>query len=391
MTDLHEVLSTVLNEYSSAREGKATAGIPLAKRIRGEYRDVLASLVDDPEKKVDSSAGKGNLANIPWFSVFDVRLTNSAQRGIYLVYLFKKDGTGVYLSLNQGWTFFMDAMGTAPAANAGITETAAKMRSFLDERVSGSSGRRLEAIDLAAGGSDRLATGYERGNVYAIYYDADDLPDAASLKADLDEYLGMYDRLLARIGVRAGMGEGDALPVYEGIAGSCAALDVSFEGACADRTAYRGAGSDDFIGRNAVGYKPATGLIVEADTDDAVDIADEKITSQSIDAVIQYERRLLLNGDTNHLANRVARASADDGYDVRSVESEDGEKVSPLHIVVKATRGPIGTPIRMTRAELALSAGDPDTFKLYRVYGITENGAEGHYVIRGDVSNYLNR
>lgn len=36
----------------------------------------------------------------------DKNITQSTQYGLYMVYLFKRDMTGFYLSLNQGITFF---------------------------------------------------------------------------------------------------------------------------------------------------------------------------------------------------------------------------------------------------------------------------------------------
>jgi hypothetical protein len=54
--------------------------------------------------RVKGSVGLGNWSETPWVGVFDPMVTESAQRGFYVVYLFRKDGSGVYLSLNQGTT-----------------------------------------------------------------------------------------------------------------------------------------------------------------------------------------------------------------------------------------------------------------------------------------------
>ena len=389
MNSLHEVFSSVLDEYNNCK-ADGFKGNPLVRKITNEYKDALSSFIHDPWKNVDASAGKGNFADVPWFLVSDKRITKTAQNSIYLVYLFKKDGTGVYLSLNQGWTFFKNSMGSISSARDGIGKASEKMRGFLDKDDSVIPSNRLETkIDLAVDLTDELGLGYERGNVYATYYSADNLPDDDVLKSDLDDYLGMYDRLLKKIGVNEDMGEGDALPLYEDIAKSCAVFDGTFDGACADRTIYQGTGSEDFIGRNNTEYVPDKGLIIESEQEGVDLVADEKITSQSIDAVVKYEKRLLSNGITNHLANRVVRSSTGSGYDVQSFESEDGFDESPCYIVVKATRGPIGTPIKMTKAEFDLSARHPNEFKLYRVYGITEASAEGYYLLDGDVRRYM--
>ena len=45
-------------------------------------------------------------AYIPWVAIFDKQITTSALRGVYIVFLFSGDAKHVYLSLNQGFTFF---------------------------------------------------------------------------------------------------------------------------------------------------------------------------------------------------------------------------------------------------------------------------------------------
>jgi 5-methylcytosine-specific restriction enzyme A len=43
--------------------------------------------------------------------VFDRLVTETAQRGLYVVYLFRSDGAAVYLSLNQGTTEVLRLVG----------------------------------------------------------------------------------------------------------------------------------------------------------------------------------------------------------------------------------------------------------------------------------------
>ena len=62
--------------------------------------------------KIQGSIGQGNPAEIPWICVFDLDITKSAQDGFYIVYLFTSDMSGVYLSLNQGWTQYEREYGT---------------------------------------------------------------------------------------------------------------------------------------------------------------------------------------------------------------------------------------------------------------------------------------
>ena len=46
----------------------------------------------------------GNWAQLPWIAIFNPKITKSAQSGYYIVYLFREDMKGVYISLNQGVT-----------------------------------------------------------------------------------------------------------------------------------------------------------------------------------------------------------------------------------------------------------------------------------------------
>lgn len=41
---------------------------------------------------------------IPWICIFDRKITTSAVKGVYVVYLLSKDGKTLYLALNQGCT-----------------------------------------------------------------------------------------------------------------------------------------------------------------------------------------------------------------------------------------------------------------------------------------------
>lgn len=65
-----------------------------------------------PTVRVKWSVGKGNWTRLPWIAFLDVRETNSTQDGLYPVYLFREDGSGVYLALNQGIGLLKEKHGT---------------------------------------------------------------------------------------------------------------------------------------------------------------------------------------------------------------------------------------------------------------------------------------
>jgi 5-methylcytosine-specific restriction protein B len=57
------------------------------------------------------SYGEGNWANVPWIAFLDDRETKTTQHGVYVIFLFKEDGTGVYVTYNQGVTDIIKAQG----------------------------------------------------------------------------------------------------------------------------------------------------------------------------------------------------------------------------------------------------------------------------------------
>ena len=67
---------------------------------------------------VVGSCGIGQKTDFPWVAIFNKNITSSAKRGLYMVYLFKKDMSGFYLSLNQGITYFADTFKRKKYENA---------------------------------------------------------------------------------------------------------------------------------------------------------------------------------------------------------------------------------------------------------------------------------
>ena len=59
-----------------------------------------------PQKdyKIKGSLGQGRIARCPWIAIMHKAETDSTQKGIYLVFLFSKDLSKIYLTLNQSVT-----------------------------------------------------------------------------------------------------------------------------------------------------------------------------------------------------------------------------------------------------------------------------------------------
>ncbi len=154
----------------------------LGRPARADAPEAIRGVVDDPYK-LQGSRGRGNWAETVWVSVFDRLVTETAQRGYYIVYLLRGDGDGVYLSLDQGATAVHQEVGGR--RYLGVLEDRATVYAGLLSGE-GIDGLIREPIDL--GGSGTPTRGYEAGSIVARYYKANAIPAEAELHEDLLRY-----------------------------------------------------------------------------------------------------------------------------------------------------------------------------------------------------------
>jgi hypothetical protein len=132
----------------------------------------------------DGGAQVGSEAEVPWVRIFSPGLAPSAQEGWYLVYLFAADGSAAFLALMQGVTH----------AGTGAFESGASwVRELLGDEIKSD-----DPIDLRSkqGAGSRPAR-YEKATVYAKHYDAESLPRDDELREELNEMLGILQRVYA--------------------------------------------------------------------------------------------------------------------------------------------------------------------------------------------------
>ncbi|HIE80022.1 MAG TPA: DUF3578 domain-containing protein [Nitrospinaceae bacterium] len=136
---------------------------------------------------VQGSAGQGNWARCPWVAVFDILITETAQTGYFPFYLFREDMKGVYLSLNQGVTEIKQKYKENPK------EVLKIKASDFRAQIGGLPNRfPFTDIDLAKGTTTDLASFYEAGNIFAKYYEKEDLPTEEELILDFQDMMEHY-------------------------------------------------------------------------------------------------------------------------------------------------------------------------------------------------------
>jgi 5-methylcytosine-specific restriction enzyme A len=196
-TPLRDCLSAAFTLTTAARSADAVVASDLLSILMTqELPKVLRAVVaDERGYKVQGSAGQLNLtwAETPWAAVLDQLVTDSPQRGHYLVYLIHREGKGVFLSLNQGITDVRLSRGADFQEH--LRSRAEKMGTFLDLLEVGDLPR--GPIDLAGKGQRTRA--YENASVVSVFYSSDDLPHDAVLVSDLRRFLALYTKLTAKM------------------------------------------------------------------------------------------------------------------------------------------------------------------------------------------------
>lgn len=162
----------------------------LANFFRNDVRKDIETLVKDFDNtyQVKASAGAGNWANVPWLSILNPKITTTTQDGIYPVYLFKADGSGFYLSLNQGTTIPTKELGKPKAERR-----AESIKQYLLSQLPELNFWGQQEIDLRA--KTTLGQSYEPFNIIAKYYDISEQLDNAQLKNDFLELLNIYRQI----------------------------------------------------------------------------------------------------------------------------------------------------------------------------------------------------
>lgn len=156
---------------------------------------MLPGLVPSGMRVLVSGSGQ-SLPVVPWISILNLDVTTTAQEGLYVVYLFRRDLSRVYLSMNQGAT--QHRRNAEDRGLVGVKAEAAALTELHRESVLLRNGLSdaakeglIEEIDLAAP-AYFLPRGYEAGNVVAADYDLARLPNEGTLRADLTRFLALY-------------------------------------------------------------------------------------------------------------------------------------------------------------------------------------------------------
>ena len=366
---MNKLFKYILENYNDGSE-KVDSSTELYKALTKTLPNKIRYTLGISDLIVKGSMGQGNKTQYPWIAIMDKNITQSTQYGLYMVYLFKRDMTGFYLSLNQGITFFEKEYGKNRYINATL------VADYFRTQIGETSFSKKE-IDITCGDKSKsLGYGYQKTNIISKYYPIDKL-DEKMLVKDLFELYHIYDDILQHISTSSYDAIIKDILVHE--EESFLDADTAIYEIKKVLDQYDNLPSG--LHRTLIEAEPSIKLskkyerITKPKTTkiDYINKArkDAEIGLLGEELVINYEKERLINLDLNEYAEKIRWISKEldsYGYDIESFDVDENGKVCPIKIEVKTTASKADTEFFVTKNELEVSKEYKKSYFIYRVY-----------------------
>lgn len=373
---MHDMLQKICNQYLAATLSPLKNN-QLAQYIRTDTKEIISSSVnlDLQRYRVHGSSGQGQWAVIPWIAIFDLDITNTATHGYYIVYLFTADMQGVYLSLNQGWTYYENEYGGKRGLEK-IREATSIIQSNLDISEKGFTKEKISLnVPSSYSSSTRLqAEGYELGHIVGKYYPRNKMPNDEELKKDLLAMLDLYDQLKKQ-------NNNQYKDIYNAF--------KTPEKTSNKKTSNSSFDEDTPVILTEEELHPVSRLHSSRGKSKPIkkDYAEkEELNSKyglcGENSVIEHERKRLNKLGRQDLANQVEQISLRDdgaGYDIKSFDVTDASgNYKNRYIEVKTTPSNLQDGFYISSNELTFAKEHKDEYYLYRIYSLKKGQAKLH-------------
>ena len=366
---MNKLFKYILVSYNDGSE-KVDSSTELYKALTKTLPNKIGYTLGISDLIVKGSMGQGNKTQYPWIAIMDKNITQSTQYGLYMVYLFKRDMTGFYLSLNQGITFFKEEYREKCYVNATL------VADYFRTQIGETSFSKNE-IDITCGDKTKsLGYGYQKTNIISKYYPIDKL-DEKMLVKDLFELYHIYDDILQHISTTSYDAIIKDILVHE--EESFLDADTAIYEIKKVLDQYDNLPSG--LHRTLIEAEPSVKLskkyerITKPKTTkiDYINKArkDAEIGLLGEELVINYEKERLINLDLNEYAEKIrwiSKESDSYGYDIESFDVDENGKVYPIKIEVKTTASKADTEFFVTKNELEVSKEYKKSYFIYRVY-----------------------
>lgn len=326
---------------------------------------------------IKRSVGMTQYAHIPWICLMssNPRIARSAQKGIYVVILFTKDGSSFYLALSQGYTHFKEMAVTPKQRDDLMLET---LKYFQNEiRYSNLSqyGFTKNPIDLGQNVT-ALGKGYVQTTILSKKYDVESF-DEKDFYNSLEILLQEYDDIIMHF---EGKSYDEVIDIITNQT-NFESLDVALENIEKDIR-------DNFVEYRDMSHKPIEVTKGERRSNrfskirqnvirkkaDYLKLARENFQTgtlgEKIALKIERERVSQLGLDPDRYITRVSIESDSFGYDIESIDIQNNELVK-IYIEVKATKDITDSAFFVSKNELEISKQKGNAYRILRIFDIT--------------------
>lgn len=185
--NLNTVVTKILNDYVPSKK-ETFAGHQMGSFFRSDIPLAIyeTGIVESAPYLITGSVGQGNWAMIPWVCIFDRKITTTATKGIYIVYLLSKDGNSLYLSFNQGCTDIRKNNSKKDTIRI-MREKAEDIRKRIDSR-----GFNADNNAKLGDGLTELGELYQEGMIFYKEYKKGNVPGESELQNDLRLMMDIY-------------------------------------------------------------------------------------------------------------------------------------------------------------------------------------------------------
>ena len=205
---LREKLIELMDQYGSIYER-----VKEEDDYKNPFRNIISNDIPELIRKcvpinlpyiVTGSYGKGRWTAVPWIAIFDQRITISAQKGVYIVYLLNKDTKELYLTLNQGATTIIrgdkDQKGKS-LFRVSMTGTSSDKSLKLLRENAEDIRKNLCEIDFDFNeGINTGSANYDAGAICYKKYAIEDFPSGYQLIKDLRKMMELYSDYSGSLG-----------------------------------------------------------------------------------------------------------------------------------------------------------------------------------------------
>ena len=374
---LKELFQFVLDNYIT-EEKKVSSASALYRVLVAELPNAIGSIFPfRTDLKIKGSMGQGNKTDYPWVSILNKNITTSTTTGLYIVYLFKKDMSGFYLTLDQGITYFNKAYGKKRH------DSARKVVKYFQDHINDDYFSK-ELIKLGGTSKSTLGYGYEQTTILSKYYESNNfsedelINDYKRMMQIYDEiYKNMdtdsYDEIIDRI-INSTKTEKEHLDLVEDAINDIRKALTPIDGLPYDFSKQLKQ-VQPYVDKSTK-YKEITNPIISKTDYIKKAKSDAEIGNLGELLVLEYERqRLSNNAFLSKYADKVVRVSVKSdgyGYDIVSYDLF-GLEVKKIFIEVKTTKNRVDIEFPVSKGEVDKSKELKKQYFVYRVYDVLKD------------------